>query len=109
MRPTDVKRARTRELPTQRQQLAVLDSDATWETISIEGHEVAVFQPGEGLIQRLGEVEPARIVLNLAAPGATEALAALRASGSRARVWGCLAVPAIDRALPVGMVEPSTR
>ena len=109
MAPAGAPRTRTRDVPAERQLVVVVDGDSTWETISIEGHEVAVFQPGEDLLQRLAEVEPARIVLNLAAQNATETLAALRASGSRTRVWGCLAVPAIDRALPVGMVEPSTR
>ena len=109
MAPAGGARTRARELAEQRPLVVVVDGDPTWETISLDGHQVAVFPPGEDLIQRLAGVEPSRIVLNLAAPNALEALAAIRASGSRTRVWGCLAVPAIDRALPVGMVEPSSR
>src|SRR5262249_541797 len=101
MAPVGAPRARPREVAAERPLVVGVESGSTLETISVEGHEVAVFQPGEDLIQRLATVEPARIVLNMAAPSATETLAALRASGSRTRIWGCLAAPAIDRALPI--------
>src|SRR2546428_13492673 len=36
-------------------------------------------------------------------------MGALRAAGVSGRFWGCLAAPASDKALPLGMIEPTTR
>jgi CheY-like chemotaxis protein len=101
---------RPRPRPAAGQKLVVvLDADATWESIEIGDHAVQVMPPSAELIAEVAAAAPARIVVNLTAPGALAMLAALRAAGSTARFWGCLAYPAGDRALPLGMLEPATR
>src|SRR5206468_6005595 len=64
---------------------------------------------GEEAAARLRELDATRIVANLAAPGTLATLTALRAVGSTARFWGCLAAPAADRVLALGMIEPAVR
>ena len=49
------------------------------------------------------------ILVNLAAPHALSALATLRAAGSSARFWGCIAQAGAGRAIPLGPVEPVVR
>ena len=65
--------------------------------------------PGEEAVERLNAMDPARVVVNLAAPGAIETVATMRAAGSTIRFWGCLASPDVDRALPLGIVEAAAR
>ncbi len=98
-----------REIEPGRRIVAVLDASDTWESATIDGHHVTVVPPGAEAAPRLIEIAPARIVVNLAASGALETMAALRATGSPARFWGCLASPEPNRALPLGMVEPAAR
>ena len=83
----------------------MLDIDDVWSKRAADGHHVEVLAPGDDLTEALEDLSPARIVVNLAAPGALAAMAALRTAGSGARFWGCLADPADDRALMLGMVE----
>jgi CheY-like chemotaxis protein len=52
---------------------------------------------------------PARILINLAAPGALAALGALRSAGCTSRAWGFVADHATHHALPLGMIEPAVR
>ncbi|HUE31265.1 MAG TPA: response regulator, partial [Verrucomicrobiae bacterium] len=89
--------------------VVVLDVDPVWEGAGIEGTEVKVIEPGGDVVARLAGMEPTRMVVNLAAPGALAAMGALRAAGVSARFWGCLASPANDTALPLGMIEPTIR
>ena len=102
-------RARVPRIEGGRQLLAVLDTDPSWEDVAVAGHEVAVLAPGEDIAVRLAAAGAARIVVNLAAHGALGSLLALRGAGSTARFWGCLADPAGDRALALGMIEPAAR
>jgi CheY-like chemotaxis protein len=87
--------------------VAVVDLESVWEDVAVEGHEVVVVPPGEEIAERFQGVAPARTIANLAAPGVVDALASLRAAGSTARFWGCLAGPGRDDALALGMVEPA--
>jgi hypothetical protein len=64
---------------------------------------------GADLGDRLREVEPERIIANLAAPGVLDALAALRAAGSTACFHGCIAAPGAKKALPLGLLEPAVQ
>jgi CheY-like chemotaxis protein len=105
--PTARSRARGDAEPAQLP-VAVLDVDRAWEAAG-DAHPVLVWATGEDVAARLRDTPVARLLVNLAAPGALDAVAALRASGSTARVWGCLADPANDRALALGMIEPVTR
>src|SRR5207247_2577159 len=92
-----------------RRLVVVLDVDPVWEGAVIDGTEVTVVKPGSDLAARLAGATPTRLVVNLAAPGALAAMGALRAAGVSGRFWGCLASPASDKALPLGMIEPATR
>jgi hypothetical protein len=89
--------------------IVVLDADGTWESLELDDHVVQVMAPTADLVSEVIGAAPARIVVNLTTPGALGMLAALRGAGSTARFWGCLAYPAGDRALPLGMLEPATR
>src|SRR5262249_52753151 len=71
--------------------------------------EIVWMPPGPELAARIAERDPARVVVNLAAPGALDAIAALRAAGVRHRLWGCLTTPGATRVLALGMVEVVTR
>src|SRR5947208_7601165 len=89
--------------------VVVLDVDSVWEGVIIDGTEVTLVKPGSDVAARLAGAPPTRLVVNLAAPGALAAMGALRAAGVSGRFWGCLASPASDKALPLGMIEPATR
>jgi ActR/RegA family two-component response regulator len=101
-------RTRSRDLEALPLPIAVVDVDRCWEDAA-GAQPIVVLATGEDVATRLRETPVARVVVNLAAPGALDAIVALRAAGSTARVWGCLAEPAADRALALGMVEPSVR
>ena len=98
-------RPRVRQAETGRRPVVVLDVEGGWSEQAAGGHHVEVMAPADDLAEQLSELSPARIVVNLLAPGALGALAAARAAGCGARFWGCLANPGADRALMLGMVE----
>ena len=89
--------------------VSVLDVDGTWADARVDAHDVSVVAPTDDLAEQLVTTVPARIVVNLMAPGALNALVMLRAAGSKARFWGCIADAAADRVLALGMVEPATK
>jgi len=92
-----------------RRLVAVLDTDPAWAGAAIDGTDVAVVEPAGDVVTRLTGVTPARLVVNVAAPGALAAMSALRAAGASGRFWGCLSSPTSDKALPLGMIEATTR
>src|SRR6185436_11665808 len=102
-------RVRAREPEAGRPLVAVLDVDDTWSNVIVPGHHVTVIAPADDIADHLTAVVPARIVVNVAAPGALEALAGLRATGATTRIWGCLADVPADRALALGMIELAAR
>jgi ActR/RegA family two-component response regulator len=100
-------RARARDDAARR--IAVLDVDPVWESAAIAGYEVVLVNPEEDTAGALAELEPARVVVNLAAPGALDAVAALRGAGSESKVWGCIGAAGADRAIAIGIVEVAAR
>ena len=82
--------------------VAVVDAGGVWPAAGPGGEDVSVISPAD-LAGRLEELAPGCVVANLAAPGALEAIAALRASGWTMPVRGCLAATA--HAVPLGPVE----
>jgi len=100
-----VARPRVREIETGRRPLVVIDVEDRWCEKALDGHHVEVVAPADDLAEQIAELSPARIVVNLLAPGALGTLVAARAAGCGARFWGCLANPGADRALMLGMVE----
>jgi ActR/RegA family two-component response regulator len=101
--------SRARKSENEGRRIAVLDVDPIWESAAIAGYEVVVFSPEEDTAGALEEIAPARIVVNLAAPGALEAVAALRGTGSDSKVWGCIGIAGQERAIPIGVVEVAAR
>jgi CheY-like chemotaxis protein len=89
--------------------VVVVDDGPGWQDATLAEHELAVAAPGADLAARLAELGPARLVVNLAMPGALAALAALRAGGCTSRAWGCIANQATRQALPLGVIEPAAR
>src|SRR5213596_1170553 len=98
-------RPRVREIEAGRRPLVVIDVEDRWCEKALDGHHVEVLAPADDLAEQIAELSPARIVVNLLAPGALGALVAARAAGCGARFWGCPANPGADRALMLGMVE----
>ncbi len=99
--------SRPREAAPGSRTVAVIDTDSTWEGVTLEGRTVALLAPDADLAGRLAELAPGRVVLNLAARDALGALVALRAAGAPTRIWGCIANPATDRGILLGMIEPA--
>ncbi|HLK12785.1 MAG TPA: GAF domain-containing protein [Candidatus Binatia bacterium] len=99
--------SRPREAGSGGRVVAVIDSDATWEGVALDGRTVALLAPDAELAGRLAALAPERVVLNLAARDALGVLVGLRAAGCQARVWGCIANPATDRGVALGMIEPA--
>ena len=93
-------------VPTGAPVIVVLDGESAWTKARIEGHDVAVIKPGASSVSHVTELKPVRIIANLCAPGSITALMALRANGSTARLWACIADPLNDRAIPLAFVEP---
>src|SRR6185503_12841051 len=89
--------------------VAIIDVDSVWESAAIAGYEVVAVSPEEDTAGVLAELAPARVVVNIAAQGALEAVAALRGTGSTAKVWGCVGIAGSDRAIPIGIVEVAAR
>jgi hypothetical protein len=58
---------------------------------------------------RLAELDPGRALVNLAAPGALAAVAALRAAACARRLWAYVGAPGAPAVLTLGMVEVAAR
>jgi ActR/RegA family two-component response regulator len=102
-------RSRARDGDDEARRIAVIDVDPVWESTAIEGYEVVVVSPEEDTAGVLAEMAPARVVVNVAAQGALEAVAALRGTGSTAKVWGCIGLAGNERAIPIGLLEVAAR
>jgi CheY-like chemotaxis protein len=89
--------------------LAVIDASTHWEALASADSTITVIPPGADVPERLAAIGATRVLVNLAAKGALQALAAVRASGARASCWGCLTDPTGERGIPLGMIEPATR
>ena len=87
--------------------IVVIDTGGAWGRLGARAG-VRVETPDEQLGERIAASD-ARLLVNLAAPGALHAVARLRGAGDTRRFWGCLATPDAGRALPLGMIEPAVR
>jgi hypothetical protein len=83
--------------------VVVVDVDAGWRRAVLTSRRVELVAPGD--VERVGEIGPARVVVNLAAEGALAALWVLHASDPGRAASACLSVPGSDRALPLGRVD----
>ncbi len=107
--PAGGPRSRVREIDPGRERIVVIDADQAWEDATVADHQTVAIPPGDDIVERVTALAPRRLVVNLAAPGAIDAILALRAAGSRLRVWGCVASPPGDRALSLGMIEAAAQ
>jgi hypothetical protein len=90
--------------------VAVIDTEgAAWEALATDECRVVALHPGGDAAARLAEIGATRVIANLAAPGALDTLAVLRAAAARASCWGCLADPKANRGIALGMIEPAAR
>jgi CheY-like chemotaxis protein len=86
--------------------VVVLDVDPVWKEAAVTGHQVTVMAPGDGVVERVAEIQPAHVMVNLAAPDAVTAMLQLREARVGARLWGCLAAAGAASVIPLGAVEP---
>lgn len=89
--------------------LLVLDVDGAWSAGEGSTLVVNVVAPGEDITARVSEIAPHRILVNLAAPGAFQAMVTLRAGGCAIRFYGCIARADDDQTLLLGPVEPAPK
>lgn len=87
--------------------VVVLDVQQAWAGAALAEHQVVVLTPDGGAGEHIAALEPERVIVNLAAPGALQAMMALRAAGCSARFWGCIADARLGHGLALGPVEPA--
>ncbi len=88
--------------------IAVLDgTPPAWPATA--GADVHVLPPGDDVVGRIGELGAGRCLVNLAAPGAIAAAAALRTAGVALSLWGTIVVANGERGLGLGQIEVLSR
>ena len=87
--------------------LVVLDAPGARAVEPLPGHRVVVLPADATAAERIRQLAPERVIVNLAAPNVLPTLLALRAAGCTARFWGCIADAAGVRALAIGQIEPT--
>jgi CheY-like chemotaxis protein len=86
--------------------VVVLDNAQCWNTLEIPGHVVYTVVPDAAAAAAVAALNPARVLVNLTAPGAVNTLGALRKAGCGARFWGSIADGATGVGLALMAVEP---
>jgi chromosome segregation ATPase len=94
-------------VPVDTRLVAILDTGGDWAATG--GAEIIVVRPDEQVVSQFGAIEAGRCVVNLAAPGAIAAAAALRAAGVPIALWGTIFAADADRGLSLGQIEVLTR
>jgi DNA-binding response OmpR family regulator len=84
--------------------LAIIDVAAPWRAVSLETHGVRIVTP-EAASSLVDASSPHPILVNLAAPGALAAMAALRAAGATVSFLAYVAVAGTEKALRLGTTE----
>ena len=92
-----------------RRVLAVVDTDPSWTEMSGDKADVVVLEPTASLAAKFGELGIDTGIVNLATPGALQALTDLRAEGVTVPVIGCIAAPGAPNAILLGPVEAVAR
>lgn len=83
--------------------LIVLDGTAVWEAQSGDASRLVSVSPSDGDVAQLESA--AGVVVNLAAPGALDAVAATRRAGHTVRLWGYVTHGATGPALAMGAID----
>ena len=89
--------------------IVVIDVDSAWTNVAPQKVPVAAVPPDDDVVAAVTARNPERIILNLTAPKALDALGALRAAGITTPCFACLAVPGSGRALALGRFEVASR
>jgi CheY-like chemotaxis protein len=85
--------------------IAVIDDPAVWKDVKLHGVDALVLAPADDLAARLAAAPADRVLVNLAARGALDAVLAARAGGSKTPFCGCLVPPGLTRGLSLGFIE----
>jgi CheY-like chemotaxis protein len=85
--------------------VVVIDDAADWDGLARDDQRVLVTAPADLDAAALGADPPARLVVNLAAPGGLARLAALRRDGVTAPAFGVLRDVENTRVVGLGLVE----
>jgi CheY-like chemotaxis protein len=96
-------------MPTPARSMVFIDVDPSWERLALGAERIQVVAPDAGLTERLASLAPTGVVANLACQGVLDGLRTARTLGWRIPVRGCIANPAADSALPLGVVEATGR
>jgi CheY-like chemotaxis protein len=87
----------------------VLEAHLRWDKSAGPKQKLVCVGINDDTQRRVGEVGPSRVLANLTNPKALATLVALRAGGSRATFFGCMADASAGRGLMLGVVEPAAR
>ena len=91
------------------QPTVVLEGHLRWDKSAGPKQKLVCVAINDDTQRRVTEVGPARVLANLTNPKALDTLVALRAGGSRATFFGCIADASAGRGLMLGVVEPAAR
>jgi len=89
--------------------LVVIDVDSAWANAAPQKVTVATVPPDDDVVAAITARNPERIILNLTAPKALDALSTLRAAGITTPCFACLAAPGSGRGLALGRFEVALR
>ncbi|HEV7732074.1 MAG TPA: hypothetical protein VGR62_07925, partial [Candidatus Binatia bacterium] len=89
--------------------IVVLDTDASWDDLTCESHQLTRFAPDADTVTRVVALAPQRLVVNLAVAGALEMVYQLRAAGVTGRCWGMIAGVGAPKVLPLSLIDASCR
>jgi hypothetical protein len=87
----------------------VLEANLRWDKSAGPKQKIVCIPINDDTQRRVTEIDPPRVLANLTNPMALAALIALRAAGSRATFFGCIADASAGRGLMLGVVEPAAR
>jgi CheY-like chemotaxis protein len=93
----------------ERLEAVIIDGSAAWDGSALGKRRVAILTAVDDRLAALDALTSGPALLNLAAPGALLAAAAVRAAGRSTRFLGYLAAPGADRGLGLGTIEITTR
>jgi len=85
--------------------IVVVDTALDWARYPVRDHDVVVTEPSPEGVEQVRAARPARIVLNIAAPGSLAHAVALRAHGVTAPFVGVVAQAGNERVIGLGIVE----
>jgi CheY-like chemotaxis protein len=85
--------------------VAAVDDAGGWDGPAPGDVQLVALGPAAATPERVRELEPGCLLVNLAAPGALGAVATLRQAGCAVPLWGCLAAAGRDGVLGVGPLE----